>query len=134
MIQSLKSNKDHILDVSVSECVWDWIFVKTGNLNRHFNASLEDRNIMMAITAYFMDSATIFYLFIWVYENIKTNRLLLAIFPFFAIRGVLQNNFFFGRTDGYNYFDPGWVSMTVPYHDISDFYFSGHVGVLFLYS
>lgn len=39
-----------------------------------------------------------------------------------------------GRPPGFNFFDPGYLSVTIPYHDISDFYFSGHVGVLMLYA
>ena len=132
MLQSFKSSKDHHL--KPSECIWDWIFVKTDNLNRHFLASLEDRNIMMAITAYFMDFVTIYYIFIWLYQDIKTTRPFIAVALFYAVRGYIQNKVLFGRPDGFNFFDPGWMSATVPYHDISDFYFSGHVGVLFLYT
>jgi len=42
----------------------------------------------------------------------------------------VQDKFLMGRPEGFNYFDPGAVSMVVPYHDISDFYFSGHIGTL----
>ena len=32
-----------------------------------------------------------------------------------------------GRLDGYIYYFPGIYSIVVPYHDIYDFYFSGHI-------
>lgn len=32
-----------------------------------------------------------------------------------------------GRTAGFNYYFPGFYSAIVPYHDILDFYFSGHM-------
>jgi len=33
------------------------------------------------------------------------------------------------RPFGYTWCNPGWPSLVVPYHDINDFYYSGHVGV-----
>jgi hypothetical protein len=84
---------------------------------------------MMAVTAYLMDFVTIFYLFIWLFQDIKTTRPFITVVLLFVIRGYIQNKFLLGRPHGYNYFDPGWTSVTVAYHDIADFYFSGHIGV-----
>lgn len=33
-----------------------------------------------------------------------------------------------GRPEGFLFGYPGLISLTVPYHDTNDFYFSGHVG------
>ena len=33
-----------------------------------------------------------------------------------------------GRLKGFIWEDPGVPSLTVPYHDTNDFFFSGHVG------
>ena len=36
------------------------------------------------------------------------------------------------RLPGFSYFDPGIYSLTVPYHDVNDFFYSGHVGTCLL--
>lgn len=37
-----------------------------------------------------------------------------------------------GRQEGFLFGYPGFWSVTVPYHDTNDFFFSGHVGTCFL--
>lgn len=36
------------------------------------------------------------------------------------------------RLDGFIYGNPGLFSITVPYHDTNDFFYSGHVGTCLL--
>jgi hypothetical protein len=36
------------------------------------------------------------------------------------------------RLDGFLFSYPGLPSLTVPYHDTNDFYYSGHIGTCFL--
>lgn len=36
------------------------------------------------------------------------------------------------RSDGFLWLDPGLFSLTVPYHDTNDFYYSGHIGTCML--
>jgi hypothetical protein len=36
------------------------------------------------------------------------------------------------RLEGFTFFDPGMYSITVPYHDVNDFFYSGHVGTCML--
>lgn len=36
------------------------------------------------------------------------------------------------RLDGFIFGDPGVYSLTVPYHDTNDFFYSGHVGTCFI--
>ena len=38
-----------------------------------------------------------------------------------------------GAPKGYAWFNPGIPSLTVPYHDTYDFYYSGHIGSSFIY-
>ena len=37
------------------------------------------------------------------------------------------------RLEGWTWFDTGFFSITVPFHDTNDFYFSGHLGVCILW-
>lgn len=36
------------------------------------------------------------------------------------------------RLDGFMFRYPGFPSLSVPYHDSNDFFFSGHVGTSFI--
>ena len=38
------------------------------------------------------------------------------------------------RLKGFLWFDPGWPAITVPYHDMLDFFYSGHIGNTFIYT
>ena len=31
-------------------------------------------------------------------------------------------------------FDPGWPAITIPYHEMLDFFFSGHIGNTFIWT
>lgn len=37
-----------------------------------------------------------------------------------------------GRLEGFIFGYPGLHSLTVPYHDVNDFFYSGHIGTCFL--
>jgi len=38
------------------------------------------------------------------------------------------------RLEGFLWYDPGVPSLTVPYHDTNDFYWSGHIGTCTMYT
>ena len=87
VFQSSQSSKiDHL---KPHECIWDWVFVKTDSLNRHFLANLEDRNIMMAITAYLMDFVTIYFVLTWYWSDLKTTRPYITVLIFYITRGYI---------------------------------------------
>ena len=65
----------------------------------------------------------------------KSITILWTMILFYGVRGVIQANFILSRTEvGYIYFDPGWPNITSPYLDILDFYYSGHIGNMFIYT
>ena len=49
------------------------------------------------------------------------------------MRQFIQNYYLMGRPEGFLWSDPGIPSLTVPYHDTNDFYYSGHVGSAILW-
>ena len=46
----------------------------------------------------------------------------------------MQIVFLMGRLDGFLWSDPGVLSITVPYFDTNDFFFSGHTGNSVIYA
>ncbi len=49
------------------------------------------------------------------------------------MRQMLLQAFIMARPQGFLWYDPGIPSITIPYHDTNDFYFSGHVGTAIIY-
>lgn len=62
------------------------------------------------------------------YWHQKSGKYLLALGVFYGMRAVVQNNFIMGRVEGYAWWNPEFLSIIVPYHDVNDFYYSGHIG------
>ena len=93
--------------------------------------NLDYRNLIMGFTGYLLDFMTLAVLYYLLKR--PSFRPLLAIGICHGIRGFIQNNFILARYKGFNYFEPNILSMTVAYHDLSDFYFSGHFGVCTIY-
>ena len=67
------------------------------------------------------------------YLRYNTVRTPIAFILFFVTRQIVQNVFLMGRPQGFLWSNPGIPSITVPYHDTNDFFFSGHVGSSMLY-
>ena len=63
-----------------------------------------------------------------------TMRIAAALILFYPIRNVIQAIFLMGRPVGFLWSYPGIISLTVPYFDTNDFYFSGHVGSTTMYA
>ena len=73
------------------------------------------------------------FLVIWWLKG-TTMRLPLTLCMFYPTRNVLQAIFLMGRPVGDLFYDPGFPSLTVPYFDTNDFYYSGHVGVTTIFA
>lgn len=63
-----------------------------------------------------------------------TMRLMCTLILFYPVRSVIQTIFLMGRPVGFLWSYPGIISLTVPYFDTNDFYFSGHVGSTTIFS
>lgn len=81
--------------------------------------------------SFLMDSMMISFFTIW-FIYWKSFRMVITYLIFFGTRGIIQGNFLMPRYRSYLFHDPGFPSLTVPYHDSSDFYFSGHLGTCFI--
>ena len=125
----------------------DYTFIATQPINQFLIDNLEIKNRYIIFCSFLMDLMIISLLSLF-YLYWKTYRLAFAYILFFLCRGVLQviiylfifsflflslqNNFFMTRLEGFTFFDPGMYSITVPYHDVNDFFYSGHVGTCML--
>ena len=73
------------------------------------------------------------YLFVYWFRG-TSMRLAVTLSMFYPVRNVIQAIFLMGRPVGFLWFYPGIHSLTVPYFDTNDFYFSGHVGSTTIFS
>ena len=64
----------------------------------------------------------------------KSYRILITFTLFYLVRGILQENFLLSRLEGFLWWYPGWPAITNPYHDILDFFYSGHIGNTFIHT
>eukprot|EP00350_Pseudokeronopsis_sp_OXSARD2_P002580 CAMPEP_0170541500 /NCGR_PEP_ID=MMETSP0211-20121228/1220_1 /TAXON_ID=311385 /ORGANISM="Pseudokeronopsis sp., Strain OXSARD2" /LENGTH=172 /DNA_ID=CAMNT_0010844255 /DNA_START=310 /DNA_END=824 /DNA_ORIENTATION=+ len=57
-----------------------------------------------------------------------TWRIIIGLSFFYLVRNLTQNIFTLKYPEGYLWGFPGFYSLTVPYSETSDFFYSGHVG------
>lgn len=82
----------------------------------------------MAEASILIDSTVCVFTVIWFFRHTGF-RLYLNFALFYSLRGFIQNRFLMGRPEGFLWYDPGFPSLTIAYHNISDFYYSGHLGL-----
>ena len=86
---------------------------------------------MIAFSSFYLDFMFLFFAYHFIrYSN--NPRILYAAGFFYGVRACCQALFLFQFPMGYAFEDPSFFSLMVPYGTTSDFYFSGHCGILLL--
>lgn len=121
------TNPQHKFALGPDECLRDYTFIWTERVNVWFRDNIAIKDGYMIYAAFLMDfmilSFLVFFFFFW-----KSSRLIGALLLFYPVRQTIQNNFLISRPAGFLWYYPGLHSLTIPYFDTNDFYFSGHVG------
>ena len=78
-----------------------------------------------------MDLNVVTFLLFWYFYGFSA-RIFVAFSMFYPLRQCMQNIFLIARMEGFLWFYPGVHSLTVPYFDTNDFYYSGHIGATFI--
>ena len=124
---------DQIDIIEDHECIIDYPFEWTEEQNQFFVDNEIWKDFMIIKSSVGIDFVLITFLpiyFIWG----GTWRLPSALGFFYPVRNVIQAIFLMGRLDGFLWSHPGIMSLTVPYFDTNDFYFSGHTGSMVMYA
>ena len=116
-----------------SECLRDYTFVWTEGINTFLVENHGWKNFVIIQTSVFIDFMMVSYLVIFAIWG-TSMRLGTTLAIFYPSRNVVQALFLMGRPVGFLWSDPGVMSLTVPYFDTNDFYFSGHVGSTTIFS
>lgn len=114
------------------ECMRDYPFIWTEKINVFLRSHLPLRNAWMIYAGFLMDFIQLSGVY-YLHHYYGTYRVIFSFGIFYGMRAYLQNNFILGRPVGFLWFDPGFPALTIPYHDMNDFYYSGHVGSSFMY-
>ena len=60
--------------------------------------------------------------------TLPVSNLFMALLTASLAKSIVQENLLtFGQPVGFNWYFPGLYSLMVPYHDICDFWYSGHI-------
>jgi hypothetical protein len=109
------------------ECIRDMTFVWTESQNKFLVENPKTRQKYMVYAGFLMDVFLLGTLSLF-FCRFNTFRAPITFGTFMIARKLVQDHFLMGRPKGFAWFDPGTPSLTVPYHDTNDFYWSGHVG------
>jgi hypothetical protein len=109
------------------ECLRDYTFVWTQSINTFLINNVPWKDFTIIQSSIGIDGMMVSYLLIFAYYG-TTMRLSCCLMMFYPTRNIIQAIFLMGRPVGFLWSFPGVHSLTVPYFDTNDFYFSGHVG------
>lgn len=122
----------HVDLLNPGECIRDYTFDIMANSNEYIRTHKSTASKLITISNYCMDFTQIIGIAYIVVERVSYKNAI-GFTLFFPTRQALQNIFLMRRLETWTWFDTGFFSLTVPFHDTNDFYFSGHLGVCVLY-
>ena len=110
------------------DCLRDLTFEWSDGLNDFFLNNLPARDWVIMFNSFWYDVTLIAILFLFRADKLQATTFGIALMISSTTKTFIQSMLLtFARTQGYNYFFPGLYSAIVPYHDILDFYYSGHL-------
>ena len=109
-------------------CIVDRSFTYTENINKYLYQNPISRKILVIISSFLIDFSVLSLMYVWLIYG-RCWRSIIIISLFYGLRG-LCNSFFLLQTPNNLIWDfPGLWSFSVSYHQTTDFFFSGHVGI-----
>jgi hypothetical protein len=110
------------------QCNYDYLLDITDFLNSYIKTDKFTRSLMMITSSTLIDlSALALSLSFILYA--KNWASLLSIGLFYGLRGLCNVIYMMKAPEGLIWESPGIPSASVSYHDTTDFFFSGHVGI-----
>jgi len=107
----------------------DHLMDKFNGINEYIRANRNVQDLMLILCSLFMDVMFFCTGFFWVFRG-KSSRLIISTLFFYFLRSAVQQMWYSPFPPGYVWDDPGFPSLVVPYGRTSDFYFSGHIGIV----
>jgi len=111
----------------------DHLMDKFNGCNEYIRANRSLQDILLIICSLFMDVMFFTTGYYWVRHG-TSSRLIVATLFFYFLRTAVQQMWYSPYPSGYIWDDPGFPSLVVPYGRTSDFYFSGHIGIVTIFA
>lgn len=89
------------------------------------------RNSIVAVHAWLMDGFCLSIICIGICLD-KSLHSHVGTFTFYTLRNICQQTMMFPLPPKWRFYDPGVPSILISFEEVSDFYFSGHTGAVFL--
>lgn len=121
------TNYGFLLRSNRGDCLYDYLFESTSDLNKFFAKNLNYRDALIIASSFCIDIVIVLYGYFWSFFG-KSWRSTIALILFYNFRFVTQKIFQMKYPEGYLWAYPGFPSIVVPYLKTNDFFFSGHVG------
>ncbi|CAG9311251.1 unnamed protein product [Blepharisma stoltei] len=110
-------------------CMWDALFEITTSPNEYFKENETSHNIITIISSLLIDfllSSFTLHFILWG----NSWRPIICLLSFYIFRGAIQASFVMECPKDWAWYYPGFPSLAVGYQKTSDFFYSGHVGVV----
>lgn len=111
------------------ECTEDTIFELSAPINTYFAENPEVKNFFVILSSFLLDVNLSFFMVIFILWGTSWRALTFAS-SFYALRGYLQAMTVLGFPNGFIWEYPGIYSLLITYVRSSDFFYSGHVGMM----
>ena len=118
----------HEVEVAKQRCNIDKFFEMTENLNKIAREDEVFRKTLMILSSLLIDISVLSIGLGWLLFS-RSWRPLLSIGLFYSLRGIINASFAMKYPENIIWEYPGIPSFSVSYHETSDFFFSGHVGI-----
>ena len=131
-----KDNGVTIQALPPGTCNVDHTWEALDHINTMTRTHLWLRDFIVIFNSFCIDVTFYSLLIAYCYGRLKGHAGFLGLLICSGSKTIMQEYFFvFEQPHGFNWYFPGIYSLCVPYHDISDFYFSGHIstGIVFTY-
>jgi hypothetical protein len=112
-----------------SQCMVDRIFDMTSPLNDYFAKNPQVKDAFVILSSSLIDFNLLCFAILYGLWGTTWRPIVFAA-SFYAIRGFLQASTVLGFPEGFIWEFPGVYSVLITYVKSSDFFYSGHVGVM----
>lgn len=116
-------------DVGNPECIVDLVFELSSPINDYFADNPDVKNFFVILSSFFLDVNISVFMVIFILWGNSWRALIFAS-SFYALRGFLQAMTVLGFPQGFVWGYPGIYSLLITYVRSSDFFYSGHVGMM----
>lgn len=114
---------------SSPECIGDLVFDLSSPINDYFSDNPDIKNSFVILSSFFLDVNLSIFMVIFILWGSSWRALILAS-SFYGLRGSLQAMTVLGFPQGFVWGYPGIYSLLITYVRSSDFFYSGHVGMM----